>query len=102
MSFFNEYSDKNPPKRGTAKKIYQALKDHGFTVWDLHYNPNCWGQGAHLGWGTWACHISDEDGGMERWCGWYGDRGAYLRDQSAPFSVYWLTKETANVGTVSV
>ena len=90
MSFFKVYSDKNPPKSGTAKKIYAALKKRGFKVWDLHYNPNLWGRGAIDGWGTWACSVSDEHDSFESWCGWDEKLGAYLQGNSAPFGYFRL------------
>lgn len=53
----NTYSDKNPPKVGTAKKIFTDLKKRGFTINDLHYNPNLWGLAKENGWGTWATEL---------------------------------------------
>lgn len=93
---FKSYSDENPPRRGNAKKIYQAMKAQGFKVWDLHYNPNCWGRGAILGWGTWACHVSDGEESLECWCGWDDERGAYLQGSGAPFACFWLTAAPNN------
>jgi len=88
---FKQYSDENPPKRGTAKKIYQALKARGFRVWYLQYNANCWMRRLEDGWATWSCGISDEDGlDLESWCGWTENGGAYLQGTSAPFAVIWL------------
>lgn len=83
---FNSYSDENPPKYGTSKKIYDAFKTRNWIVHELHYNANCWGRGQLGGWGTWACSITDDDGFIECWCGWYDGR-AYLQGCTAPFWV---------------
>lgn len=87
---FNQYSDDNPPKRGTAKKIYQALKTCGYTVQYLQYNANCWMRQLEDGWATWSCGISDKEASLECWCGYNAGGGAYLQGPSAPFAVYWL------------
>ena len=88
---FKDYSTDNPPKRGTAKKIYQAFIECGFTVHNLHYNANCWMHNLNDGWATWACGISDATGWwIECFCGWDNERGAYLQGSSAPFHVIWL------------
>lgn len=87
---FKDYGKDNPPKRGTAKKIYQALIERGFTVHNLHYNANCWMRGTIDGWGTWACEISDATDCIECWCGWDEERGAYLQGSGAPYAVIWL------------
>lgn len=80
MAHFREYSDKEPPKRGTARKIYDAFKAHGYAVERLSYNANCWGQAPDQGWGTWSCEIHDGKGGLESWCGWDAESGrAYLQ-----------------------
>lgn len=90
---FKTYSDQNPPVRGTAKKIYRALKSKGFQIWDLHYNPNCWMRRLEDGWATWACEITAPDGEVfECWCGWDDERGAYLQGNTAPFAVVFLHK----------
>ena len=86
---FRTYSDENPPERGTAKKIYNALKCCGFIVYDLHYNPNCWGRRSEDGWNTWACDVSSKICAGEFWCGWNEGR-AYLQSEHAPFNVVWL------------
>jgi len=93
----NIYSDKNPPERGTGLKIYRALKAHGLSVHDLHYNFNCWGRGGGQGWGTWACAISDGSGHrVERWCGWDEDEGAYLQGCVAPYACLFLRSTPKN------
>jgi len=59
VSAMNLYSDENPPKKKMGKKIYQALKEAGYEVEDLHHNPNCWGhRTAIAAWGQWAGTIS--------------------------------------------
>jgi hypothetical protein len=71
----NDYSDSNPPKGGTALKIYKVLKKVGYTVRDLHYNPNFWGMLPEDGWGHWACELRDgtipELDKFEGWCKFY-------------------------------
>ncbi len=81
----NSYTPKNPPKRGTALKIWRELSEAGIEMLELHYNPNCFGNAKHDGWGTWACHIRIDDTYLEQWCGW--NNGAYLMKSSLPFSV---------------
>jgi len=84
----NNYTPENPPKRGTALKIWCELSAiPGLEMLELHYNPNCWGNTPTDGWGTWACHIRIDDTYMEQWCGW--DNGAYLMKSSLPFSVFY-------------
>lgn len=92
MGGFKTYSDANPPQRGTAAKIYEALKARGYQVEDLHYNPNNWMKSLEQGWATWACSIYDEHEHFECWCGWDEERGAYLQGNGAPFAVVWLGK----------
>lgn len=92
---FKTYSDQNPPKRGTAKKIYDALKSKGFRIGYLRYNPNCWMRQVEDGWATWSCEIIAPDGEVfECWCGWDNDCGAYLQGNSAPFAVVFLSNLT--------
>lgn len=86
------YSDDNPPDQGIAKKIYDALKSQIFIVHDLHYNPNCWGKGKEMGWGTWACDISGHGFKGECWCGWQDGR-AYLQGTSAPYIALWISPQ---------
>lgn len=80
----NTYTDNNVPKGGNAKKIFDALNRNGFTVIDLHYNPNCWGNSTGDGWGTWSCRIrSDKSprdwGDIGIHCGLLDDGRAYLQ-----------------------
>ena len=92
--YFKLYNDNNPPKQGTAKKIYDAFKASGFRVWDLHYNPNLWGRGKIAGWGTWACHISDKHDSIECWCGWNSEKQrAYILGTTAPYILTYLAKK---------
>jgi hypothetical protein len=70
----NDYSDSNPPKRGTARKIYKVLKNAGYYVYDLHYNPNNWGNNPDQGYGHWACILHncsnpDYPSPFTGWCG---------------------------------
>ncbi|MFA5151917.1 MAG: hypothetical protein WC554_05070 [Clostridia bacterium] len=71
----NDYSDSNPPKGGTALKIYKVLKANNYTVRDLHYNPNNWGKHTEDGWGIWACDLADgtipELDKFYGWCKFY-------------------------------
>jgi hypothetical protein len=86
------------PKSGTARKIWRVLEENGFTVIELHYNPNCYGRGKNDGWGTWACNvISPEKSHIssgELLCGLYGGRIVYIQGMSAPY-------ESAIVGYTS-
>lgn len=90
----NEYSDANPPKKGTAKKIYDAFKAHGWKVKDLHYNPNCWGNtDGGSGWGSWACEVhgtpygTGDIGGAYFFCGVQNGL-VYMRQLNAPFRAW--------------
>lgn len=86
----NDYDDINPPKNGTAKRIYKAMKKAGCTVFDLHYNPNCWGNALEMGWGTWACKIRLRDGTFHTgFCGIVHGY-VYLQGNSAPFGIRYL------------
>jgi len=78
----NFYTEDNPPKRGKAKKIWEALWDNDFEPRELHYNANCWGRGKDLGWGTWACGTIL--GGL--WCG-ISQGQVYVQQMSAPYLV---------------
>jgi len=83
------YTPEEPPARGVARKIWQALEEASLIPLSLHYNANCWGQGRQDGWGTWACEIAEG----EFHCGWDDVRQqAYLRILSAPFTFYWVAK----------
>lgn len=88
----NEYSDKNPPKSGTAKRIYDVMKKNGITVHNLHYNPSCWGQGKDQGWGTWACDIVYKEVIPAHFVGWCGIKSGsvYLEQNRAPYNLVVL------------
>ena len=58
---FQTYSDDNPPKRGNAKILFDAFKQAGLKVSDLHYNPNNWGRQKEDGYGTWACAVGSTE-----------------------------------------
>lgn len=77
------YSDDNPPRGGTAKKIFKAFKGAGFQVHDLHYNVALWGQAGVDGWGTWACTLRMPEL-FVGWCGWDGE-DAYIEQNVAPY-----------------
>jgi len=85
------YNDQNPPSSGNALVIYNALKEEGWTVKDLHYNSNCFGNNRNQGYGTWACTISeslgDEELTYELLCG-IKSGTPYLQTTSAPFRLY--------------
>lgn len=87
MGKLNEYTPDNPPKRGKPKKIWDALHRAGFQISGLRYNPNCWGRGKELGWGTWAF---DEIGNYQHgyFCGVEDDR-VYVQLIVAPYTRYW-------------
>lgn len=87
----NDYSDANPPKRGTGRAIYKAMKAAGLGVSDLHYNPNCWGNKVlGLGWGTWACTVIRDDlGVLECFCGVVEGR-VYLQQNCGPYNHWFL------------
>ncbi len=85
----NTYSDTNPPKSGTAKKIYASMKKRGMKVRDLHYNPNNWGQNRDRGWGTWACEVVADGERFEGFCGLNNGR-IYLEMNRAPYKHYIL------------
>lgn len=87
----NTYTPENPPKRGTARRLWNALCSAGFHIEELHYNPNCWGHRSD-GWGTWAFSgysskvNIDKEGAL---CGIHEGR-AYIQGLSAPYSVVFL------------
>lgn len=85
------YTRKNPPTRGTGRKIWRRLDELGFQVFELWYNPNCWNN-PQIGWGTWAVAIGHRSlgagGGMggEYFCGWNKPADdVYLQATGAPF-----------------
>lgn len=51
----NSYTQNNPPKNGTARKIWAYIHRGNLRIAELHYNPNNYGNGREAGWGTWAC-----------------------------------------------
>jgi len=51
------YTKKNPPTSGMGLKIWRRLTDLGFTMYELWYNPNCWGASKNYGWGRWVCAV---------------------------------------------
>ena len=83
----NTYTQDNPPKRGNAKKIWAAMKYNDVEVTELHYNPNCWGKGKDMGWGTWACVTTEGEffAGISQGSAW-------LQSLHAPFGVRWLKR----------
>jgi hypothetical protein len=84
----NSYSEANPPRRGTARRIWRAFEAAGFKVAELHHNPNCWGRGTLKGWGTWACKaLSPEGDWFEHWC-LVRDGVLYLQGSGPPFAVW--------------
>jgi hypothetical protein len=86
----NIYSDQNPPKKGTALKIYQALVAEGWKVVDLHWNRPAWGNLKAMGYSTWACQIIGPDNmDWELWCGIEGGI-PYLQSSVRPFNRYTI------------
>lgn len=93
----NFYTPENPPKHGTARKIWRTLTAEGFTILDLHYNPNLWGRGESLGWGTWAVQFN---GGSDKHPGLHVPREGchagihnglvYLREMTGSYSAYFI------------
>lgn len=81
------YTSTNPPRRGTARKIWEYLARCDIVVKELHYNPNCWGSRRENGWGTWACTIG---GGSSEgyWCGWRLNR-VYLQCMAGAYQIVW-------------
>lgn len=90
MSHFKSYGPENPPKRGTGRKIWKAFTAVGITIWELHYNPNCWMQGLVNGWATWAGAFTVEGDYFESWCGWDEERGAYIQQPFGPYMHLWV------------
>ena len=88
---YQTYSDQNPPKGGTAKILFKALKAAGYSIRDLHYNPNNWGRFQEDGWGTWACGISGKHPrpSGEFWCGVL-DGVPYLQNMRGAFSAVMI------------
>ena len=75
----NFYFKDNPPKRGNAKKIWDALLFNGFTIYQLHYNSN--------GWGIWVFQESIVDIG--HFCG-VNQGHVYVQAMEAPYGVAWM------------
>ena len=84
---FRSYTHDNPPKIGNAKKIWDVLCNN-YKVVELHYNPNCWGNGKENGWNTWACTI--EDYNPWKWCG-IKDGHVYLQSMVGSYQRVWLS-----------
>ena len=89
------YGPNNPPKCGTARKIWQALVDAGVTVLELHYNSNCWGRGKNSGYGTWAGKFSHrlfprDARQFGLWCG-VDHQGVYVEQMQAPYSRLYIS-----------
>jgi hypothetical protein len=96
MPRMNYYTQEEPPKHGSARKIWQALTRAGFSIHELHYNPNLWGQGKELGWGTWAFQADSVPQGFPFEfinIGAYAgiiDKRVYVQSLSAPFAMLFL------------
>ena len=88
---FNTYTRKNPPKRETARKIWRAFEEKdNIEIFELWYNPNCWGRSRNIGWGTWAGNFQIGNHQPEDWfCGVYEGR-IYIQPITAPFQIYFL------------
>ena len=95
----NEYNEANPPKYGNARKIWRALKDAGWTVYGLRYNPNLWGRGGGDGWGTWACELKRGWRGIDCWCGIDSQGRVYLERTTAPYSFSFVEPIGSSVET---
>ncbi len=96
MAKMKEYNESNPPQRGTALRIWRALKRSGWTVSGLRYNPNLWGRGGVKGWGTWACEIWNERHRFDCWCGVDSQGIVYLEGPTAPYARVRVERENAN------
>lgn len=94
----NIYNEDNPPKRGTALKIWKALKAKGHRIIDLHYNPNCWGA-IHDGWGLWVVETQFRIDYTMRF--WFvrvqGDR-VVLQQPEAPFGMFEIPDMSEKAG----
>lgn len=86
-----QYTQDNPPRRGTARKIWRQFHDMGIVLTELHYNPNCWGKGRAQGYGTWACAINRIKSvrltivSNELFCG-LNNGAIYLQTLAAPYN----------------
>ena len=89
----NFYTPERPPKSGNAKKIWKALHDKGFKVKQLHYNPNCWGRGSVMGYGTWAFEEQDRGSHPGYWCG-ITVYGVYVKTMAAPYTTIYISEGT--------
>lgn len=67
----NQYTPDNPPRRGTARRLWKELTAAGFDVAFLMYNANCWGLGKHTGdaWGSWAVDVYEHGRRVNYICG---------------------------------
>lgn len=84
----NRYTPQNPPRRGNARKIWNAITAAGFTIAELHYNPNLWGRAGERGWGTWGVSFPRDQVGY--WCG-IDSRGVYMEGLTAPYNRTYIT-----------
>jgi len=88
----NSYTQENPPKRGTAKKLWRVLHANDIEIEELHYNPNCWGNAAGGGWGTWAFTGYSKRFPIDKHgahCGVYKGQ-VYIRGMTAPYAAIFL------------
>lgn len=96
MPRMNYYTPENPPKSGNARKIWRALTSAGFTIHELHYNPNLWGRGQDNGWGTWAFRADSVPIGFSvelirigAYAGVFNGR-VYVQNLSAPYNAIFV------------
>jgi len=90
---YKQYSDVNPPKKGNAKVIYNALHRQGYYVLDLHYIPyKCMLAQVYdsKGYGSWTCHICNVYIDKEYYCGCNKQGHVYVQGMTAPFLYTWL------------
>ena len=81
-----QYTPQDAPRRGRARRIWDAFERAGMPLKDLHYNANCWGQGQRNGWGTWACETRHPVRGETLYfCGEDGEGRVYIQQASAPY-----------------
>lgn len=86
------YTKENPPKTGTAKRIWKTLVAAGYDPEEIHFNPGRRGVGGS---GTWACALNNPpvrgqyvSSGIpegEFWCGICGRSAVYLEIMVAPY-----------------
>lgn len=89
----NSYSDTNKPKSGTARRLYDALKNAEMVVHDLHYNPNLWGKAKENGWGTWAAELTTNGTHFHCFLGFIGNSNSvYLQMPIAPYTMCYLSR----------